>query len=207
MRLLLFSDLHCDASAAARLVDRAKSFDVAVCAGDLANCRRQLNVCLEVLRRLPCPTVLVPGNNESFDELYKACHGWESAHALHGTAVTIGGVPFFGIGGGIPTTPFGDWSFDFSEEEAETMLQACPQGCVLVSHSPPKGAVDIASNGQSLGSTSVRAAIERARPRLVVCGHIHASAGQKAMIGSTTVINAGPDGMDWSITGTVDQDR
>jgi Icc-related predicted phosphoesterase len=28
----------------------------------------------------------------------------------------------------------------------------------------------------------------------VVCGHIHGSAGQEAMLGSTPVVNAGPAG-------------
>jgi Icc-related predicted phosphoesterase len=33
------------------------------------------------------------------------------------------------------------------------------------------------------------------RPRLVVCGHIHGSAGQEELLGSTLVINAGMEGM------------
>ena len=72
------------------------------------------------------------------------------------------GDPHFGIGGGIPITPFGAWSYDFTEEQAQELLQNCPARCVLVSHSPPKGAVDQAG-GQSLGSVSVRDAVERRR--------------------------------------------
>lgn len=197
MKLLLFSDLHCDAQAASQLVARSRDFDVVVCAGDLANCRRRLNVCLDILRQISRPTLYVPGNNESFDELSRACAGWTSAHVLHGSGISIDGVNFFGLGGGIPTTPFGDWSFDFTEQEATHLLADCPTGGVLISHSPPKGAVDVASNGQSLGSTAIRAAIEKRQPHLVVCGHIHASAGQTATIGSTTIINAGPGGMEF----------
>lgn len=199
MKLLLFSDLHCDAAAAASLVERSRAVDVAICAGDLANVRRRLDVCLDVLRSMTCPTVLVPGNNETFDELVAGCRGWKTAHVLHGTGVTIEGVEFFGLGGGIPTTPFGDWSFDFTEQEAIKLLANCPKSGVLVSHSPPKGLVDVASNGASLGSISVRDAIKRCQPRLVVCGHIHGSGGQQAVLGSTTVINAGPDGMPWQL--------
>ncbi len=199
MKLLLFSDLHCDASAAASLVQRSRGVDAVVCAGDLANCRRRLSVCVNVLRAITCPTVLVPGNNESFDELAAACREWPSAQVLHGSSATIGGIEFYGLGGGIPTTPFGEWSFDFTEQQAVELLTDCPQGGVLISHSPPKGAVDVASNGLSLGSTAVRAAIERLQPALVVCGHVHASAGQTATIGTTTVINAGPGGREWTL--------
>jgi Icc-related predicted phosphoesterase len=197
IKLLLFSDLHCDAAAASRLVQRSQGFDVAVCAGDLANCRRQLSVCVDVLKGMTCPVVMAPGNNESFDELTKACRGWTSAHVLHGSGIRICGIEFFGVGGGIPVTPFGDWSFDFTEDQAESLLASCPTDGVLVSHSPPKGLLDIASNGRSLGSTAVRAAMERVTPRLVVCGHIHASAGQSTKFGDTTIINAGPQGMEF----------
>jgi Icc-related predicted phosphoesterase len=45
----------------------------------------------------------------------------------------------------------------------------------------------------------VRDAILEKHPLLVVCGHIHASAGQQAHIGITPVINAGPDGIEWEL--------
>ncbi len=139
--------------------------------------------------------VFVAGNNETTEELSELCSGW--AHVLHGSSVNLGGVTFYGLGGGVPVTPFGSWSYDFTEEQAVKLLRDCPADCVLVSHSPPKGAVDVSSRGQSLGSVAVRSAVERLRPRLVVCGHIHGSAGERAMIASTPVVNAGPAGVEW----------
>jgi Icc-related predicted phosphoesterase len=197
VKLLLFSDLHADAAAARRLVADAEGADVLVGAGDFGTVRRHVAVCIEILRAVDRPAVLVAGNNETTDELIAACRGWAHAHVLHGSAVTIGGVPFFGIGGGIPVTPFGAWSYDFTEEQATALLANCPSGCVLVSHSPPRGAVDVDAGGRSLGSTAVRAAIDRVAPRLVVCGHIHASGGRDAWIGETPVVNAGPRGVSW----------
>jgi Icc-related predicted phosphoesterase len=200
MKLLLFSDLHTDVSAAKRMVDLAREADVVIGAGDFANMRQDLSICIDILRAIQTPTVLVPGNNESYEELVAACAGCPSATVLHGTGIQIAGVPFFGIGGGIPVTPFGDWSYDFPETDAEQLLRNCPAGAVLVSHSPPKGAVDVAGNGRSLGSTAVRDAVTRFKPRLVVCGHIHACAGQRGEIGTTPVINAGPAGVVFELT-------
>ncbi len=199
MKLLLFSDLHNDLDAARRIVEMSEDADVVVGAGDFCSVHRKLAAILDVLRAIKKPAVLVAGNNETTDELIAACRGWPTAHVLHGSGVAIDGVQFFGVGGGVPVTPFGAWSYDFTEEEAAQLLSECPNGCVLVSHSPPKGAVDVASEGKSLGSVAVRAAIELVKPVIVVCGHIHGSAGQQAFIGGSPVVNAGPAGVEWEL--------
>lgn len=199
MKLLVFSDLHSDFRRAAKLVQLSSDVDVVVGAGDFCNVRRGLEEIIQALSTIKKPTVLVPGNSESDRELLNACRLWTDAHVLHGRQVAIDGVSFFGLGGGIPVTPFGAWSYDFTEAEAEDLLQDCPVGGVLVSHSPPKGILDVSSNGRRLGSEAVRATIIQKKPDLVVCGHIHGSDGQIDKLGRTTVINAGPQGIIWEL--------
>ena len=99
MKLLLFSDLHTDTSSATRIVGLAEGADVVIGAGDFANARHGISTCVEILSRIRVPTVLVPGNNESYEELVTACATWRNATVLHGTGIEIVGVPFFGIGG------------------------------------------------------------------------------------------------------------
>ena len=195
MKLLLFSDLHCDLDATKRIVDRSGQFDLLLGAGDFASARRHLRRTIDLLRQIRTPTALVPGNSESEEALKKAWQAWKESHVLHGSQVRIDGTVFFGIGGGIPITPFGAWSYDFSEYAAKGLLRDCPTGCVLISHSPPKGVLDLSSDGRRLGSQAVRGTIKDKQPELVVCGHIHGSAGQSSRLGKTTVINAGPRGI------------
>ena len=177
MRLLLFSDLHADRAAAVALARRANDFDALVGAGDFTNVRdtRSLPVCLDVLKATGKPTVLVAGNNESTDELVAACRGWDGCHVLHESAAVVGGVTFYGVGGGIPVTPFGAWSYDFDEAQAAALLAAAPDGCVLVVHSPPKGVVDVSSRGASIGSTCrigpFEASIASSQARTRLCSH------------------------------------
>ena len=194
MRLLLCSDIHCDEAAARSLVERSADADVLVCAGDLAVMRQGLQITAAILSATAKPTVLVAGNGESADELRKACEDWSGSHVLHGSGCEIDGVPFWGVGGAIPVTPFGAWSYDLDEVEAAVLLEDCPTGGVLVTHSPPLGHVD-GVGGQHLGSQVILDVIRRARPRLAVCGHIHACWTEESREGSTRIVNAGPQGV------------
>lgn len=173
-------------------MELASEADVVVGAGDFASMHVGLASTIEALSAITTPTVLVPGNNETDAELWRVCAVWESACVLHGAGKKIQGVEFFGLGGGVPETPF-PWSFDLGEEEAAAKLESCPDGVVLVVHSPPKGYVDEA-HGRHLGSEAILRAIERTRPPLAVCGHLHESWGSEAQIGPTLVVNVGPDG-------------
>lgn len=194
MRLLLCSDIHCDVKAAQRLVELSTDADVLVCAGDLAVMRNGLQKTVDVLSAATVPTVLVAGNGESTEELRKACEGWSAAHVLHGSGCEIDGVRFWGVGGAIPVTPFGAWSYDIDDVEAEILLEDCPSGGVLVTHSPPLGHVD-RSGGEHLGSKVILDAIRRAEPELEVCGHIHGCWGEESYEGPTRIMNAGPQGV------------
>jgi Icc-related predicted phosphoesterase len=199
MKLLLFSDIHSDTRVVSNLVEMSEVVDAVVGAGDYCIARRGLDGIIEALRKIKKPTLLVPGNSESEKELKAACLSWEHAHVLHGGLKVIDGVSFYGIGGGIPVTPFGSWSYDFTEDQARELLRDCPSGGVLISHSPPKGILDLSSDGRRLGSQAVGEAIINKQPTLVVCGHIHGSAGQVAYLDKITIINAGPEGMIWKL--------
>ncbi|MDQ2631032.1 MAG: metallophosphoesterase family protein [Actinomycetota bacterium] len=193
MKILAFSDLHRDLEQGAKLVEMSAEADVVVGAGDFASMHEGLEETIDALAGIEAPTVLVPGNNETVDALRSATASWSAATVLHGEGMTIEGTEFFGLGAGIPVTPWG-WSFDLDDEAATEMLADCPEGVVLVLHSPPRDHCDSAGDGGNFGSPALLRAIEEKRPRLAVCGHIHESWGCESEIGSTPVRNLGPTG-------------
>ncbi len=193
MRILAFSDLHRDLVQAARLVEMSADADVVIGAGDFASVHDGLEETIGALTGIETPTVLVPGNDETDEALRAATSSWEPATVLHGEGMSLDGLELFGLGAGVPITPW-DWSFDLDEDEAGRMLSACPEDAILVVHSPPAGHVDASSTGDHLGSTAILEAIERTEPRLAVCGHIHESWGARSEVGPTTIANLGPDG-------------
>jgi uncharacterized protein len=193
VKILAFSDLHRDLEQGARLVEMSAEADVVIGAGDFASVHEGLEETIGALSAIEKPTVLVPGNNETADALRAAAGDWGAATVLHGEGTTIDGVEFFGLGAGIPVTPW-EWSFDLDDEAATELLAPCPEEAVLVLHSPPRNHCDSAGDGTSFGSPALLRAIEEKQPRLAVCGHIHESWGCESEIGPTQVRNLGPKG-------------
>jgi len=193
VRLLAFSDLHRDLGQAAKLVEMSTEADAVIGAGDFASVHEGLEEMIDVLAAIEKPTVLVPGNNETVEALREAATGWSAAAVLHGEGTSIDGTEFFGLGAGVPITPW-EWSFDLDDEAAAEMLSSCPEGAVLVLHSPPRGHCDASASGDHFGSAALLRTIETKRPRLAVCGHIHESWGCESEVGETPVRNLGPAG-------------
>ena len=193
MKILAFSDLHRDLDGAARLVELSAEADVVIGAGDFASVHQGLEETIAALAAIETATILVPGNNETDAALRDAASDWPAATVLHGEGHEVDGLAFFGLGAGVPVTPW-DWSFDLDEGEAERLLSAASEDGVLVVHSPPRGHVDRSGSGEHLGSEAILAAIEARRPRLAVCGHIHESWGEESRLGPTRIANLGPSG-------------
>ncbi len=190
MRILAFSDLHHSRPRAEMIAEAAADADLVIGAGDFCNHREALPEAMNLLAGIAAPMVVVPGNAESAEELRDAAHAGTTV--LHGDAMEIDGIRLFGLGYGVPVTPFGSWSCDLTETAAEAMLATCEAADILITHSPPKGVADVTSAGHSIGSTAIHAAIRRLEPKVALCGHVHDSWGIVGQIGVTRVQNLGP---------------
>ncbi len=190
MKILAFSDLHHARNRAEALVAASAGADLVIGAGDFCNMRQDLPEAMNLLGGIAAPMVVVPGNAESAEELEAAAH--QGTTVLHGRGIELAGLRLFGLGYGVPPTPFGAWSCDLTEAYAAQMLAQCDAADILILHSPPRGIADVTSGGVSVGSTAIHEAIERIQPDLAVCGHIHDSWGATGQIGRTKVVNLGP---------------
>lgn len=189
MKILAFSDMHLARRCAEDIRAAAADADLVIGAGDFCVQRKGLADAMAMLEPVLAKAVLVPGNAESADEL-RAAAG--PATVLHGEGIERDGIAVFGLGYAVPRTPFGSWSCDLDESEAEALLAPLQRADVLIVHSPPKDVGDRTASGASVGSTAIRAAIERVQPKLALCGHVHDSWGATGLIGATRVHNLGP---------------
>lgn len=108
------------------------------------------------------------------------------ATAAAGRALSVWATPW--------SRQYMNWAFMKSSAELALIYAAIPDHIdILVSHQPPygygDGPVDAgADHREHLGSHELLAAIDRIKPRLVICGHIHSGYGHFEH-GPTTIYN------------------
>ncbi len=193
MKILAFSDVHCDHSACAALVAVASEADLIIGAGDFAQRREGLAETMAILESFAEKAIYVAGNNETPEELRAAT----SAQVLHGQMTTRLGLNIYGLGGAIPELNITAFeSFDITEVQATPLLEAATGADIIICHSPPKGLADVMVSRGSMGSVEIRNIIMRVQPRLMVCGHVHDCWGERGKIGKTEVANLGPS-VNW----------
>ena len=105
---------------------------------------------------------------------------------------------------------FFDVIWDFEKEASKTVLRKSfrnnknrerklnqilreNKDSILITHNPPYGILDKNYAGRHVGSKIIRKAIDKNPPRVLLCGHIHESKGEKKH-GKTRVYNLGSRG-------------
>jgi uncharacterized protein len=116
--------------------------------------------------------------------------------ALDGRGVAFEDIGVFGVSAA-PVSPL-QTPYELGDDELERRIEhgfSEVSGCrltIFCPHAPPAGtACDLLSSGEHVGSTVIRAFIERRQPDLVLCGHIH-EARAVDRIGRSHVVNPGP---------------
>ncbi len=188
MRVLAFSDFHGDATLIERLRQESKDCDLILCCGDITPAHGST---VETGRRiggLGARVLAVPGNFELPNDMRVVCKeiGWID---LHGKSFEIGGITFSGCGGG-NTGPFRT-PYELSEQEFGDILAkvSVPEGFVLVTHCPPMGALDEPRKRLHIGSQAIKEFVEKNKPVMQFCGHIHECGGREETLGRTKVVN------------------
>jgi uncharacterized protein len=205
MRIIAFGDIHM-AAANCRNIPRIGEADLIVITGDITNYGDKLDA-RDVLNQIMTynPNVLAQFGNLDAPEVNDYLE--DLGLNLHGQARLIQGrLCLIGVGGCNPT-PFHTPS-EFSENQIFDIvsqahrqatefislaepLNNCRIPVVLISHPPPAGTtVDRLRNGRHVGSTAIRRFIEKARPDICICGHIHEGKGEDR-IGTTHILNPG----------------
>jgi Icc-related predicted phosphoesterase len=157
--------------------------DVVVLCGDITQFGPG-ELATNLLNQIPVQTLAIPGNIDTFD----VDEGISASKAIniHMKQAMVQGVPFVGIGREIPS-PLQD-TLIAEGKEKKPLSEMLKSTSVLVTHYPPFKLQDRIFVGTHGGSKELRSIIDRCKPRLVLCGHIHEDPGVNR-VGETTVVN------------------
>ena len=194
MKIVYVVDVHGDYTAVSKAMNTVGAADLLIIGGDITTAGTADDVARAVEGWRPLATRLlgVAGNMDSpaIDARLASL-----GVTLDGRGVVIGDIGFFGVSAG-PKSPL-HTPYEITEEQIAARIEAGfadVKNCrvrIFCPHAPPKDtACDRIHSGLHVGSTAVRAFIEREQPDLVLCGHIHESRGED-LIGRTRVVNPG----------------
>ncbi|NHJ31534.1 MAG: hypothetical protein FK732_01610 [Asgard group archaeon] len=196
-KLLGLADLHSRGRLAInsliQIVEEEK-IDLIGVAGDLTTFGKpdRVKKVLEELDKINKPIFYVHGNMDSKDS---ADIEFSNVQPLHARIRSFKGLNFIGLGASNPTP------FNTPNEVPDEMLgmllgktlkdRPNEDPLFLISHTPPLNSeADKIRNGAHVGSFSVRDFIEREKPVVILCGHIHESKSI-SMINETLCVNPG----------------
>src|SRR3989344_909357 len=193
MKFLAFVDLHENLKYLDQLVLRASQPDIdfIVCAGDLTVFGRNLRYFLKKFNDLGKWFYFIPGNHENDEMLNAVLRDYSNCINLNGKSLKKQNYIFLGDGASGFTLEdpvfrkiSRDWYGSYQDNKTILITPGLPFGTKL----------DLLEKKQ-VGNMDIRRFIERIKPKIVICGHIHEAAGIVDNIGETKVINPGWEGM------------
>lgn len=193
MRILAASDLHGDSKLVRKLAEKAEKeeVDLVVLCGDITGWFETKDI-IKPFKDKKKQVLLIPGNWDSVGtaDFLAQLYG---ARNIHGYSIVYDNVGFFGAGGAEGPGPgaVDDKEIIRNLEKAHAGLKGVERK-IMVTHMHPRGSKSEFSGVD--GSESIRKAIEKFKPDILLHGHIHEASGMEEVIGKTRVFNVARDG-------------
>ncbi len=195
LKILAAGDIHGDTGLAERLAEKAKkeNVDLVVLCGDLTLGEKSTENIIGPFKKRNEKVLLIPGNHETVAtaDFLAELYGMRN---IHGYSVKYKDVGIFGAGGA------NIGLFQLDEKEIYDLLKRGYDKIrylrkkIMVTHVHPSGTKMEKFTNIFPGSDGVRRAIERFKPDLLLCSHVHEAEGIEEKIGKTKVINVGKSG-------------
>jgi len=195
-RILSAGDIHGDVDLAEKLAKRAEkeNVDLVILCGDITMFERSTKNLISPFAKRHQKVLLVPGNHESVAtaDFLAEFYGVKN---IHGYSVKYEDVGIFGAGGA---------NIGVAQLTEKEMYDLLKKGFdkikylkkrIMVTHVHPSDTKMEKFTKIFPGSTGIRKAVEKFKPDILLCSHVHEAEGLEEMIGKTRVINVGTKGM------------
>jgi len=195
LKILAAGDIHGDTGLAKKLAEKAEKekVDLVILCGDLTYGEASTSNIIGPFVKRKKKVVLIPGNHETIAtadflaELY-------DVRNLHGYYIKYKNVGLFGCGGA------NIGLFQLSEDEIFKSLKKGFDGVknspkkVMITHVHPKDTIMAKFTKIFPGSSGVKKAVEKFKPDILLCSHVHEAEGIEEKLGKTKVVNVGRKG-------------
>jgi uncharacterized protein len=154
---------------------------------------------LQRLEAVGKPWLFIPGNHDPSAPFYATLNPtfrWGQVITAS-TLVWFGGLRLLVV----PWTPPCGWSWTLTHQHVQELLTTYRTTTidVLVTHGPPKGALDEESKWYHRKTPTLRPLVDLLAPPYVFCGHMHHDGGKTLIQGPTTFVNAALCNMEVTI--------
>ena len=202
MKILSAGDIHSDIGLVKKLVERAKkeNVDLVILCGDLTQGDERTDNIVGPFLKANKRVLLIPGNHESVAtaDFLAQVYGVKN---LHGYSIklydpkdlkkTIGVFGCSSVNLGIHQISDKD-TYDMLKKGNDYVKDSKIK--ILVSHVHPSGTKMEKFTHYFEGNKGLRKAIDKFKPDIVFCSHVHEAEGLEEKIGKTRVINVGGKG-------------
>jgi len=195
MKILAAGDIHGDSRLSEKLAERAKKekVDLVILCGDLTYSEQSTKNIIGPFVKAHKKVLLIPGNHESIAtaDFLAEVYGVKN---IHGYSVKYKDVGIFGCGGaniGINQLQE-DEIFDLLKKGNEKVEYLKKK--IMVTHVHPADTLMEKFTDIFPGSGGVKKAIERLKPDILLCSHVHEAEGIEEKVGKTKVLNVGKEG-------------
>jgi Icc-related predicted phosphoesterase len=178
MKILATADIHGSQYRLNILLDNIERYspDLVVICGDITQFGPG-DVAKNFLNQIPIETLAISGNIDSAD-VFKAINDSKATN-IEMKKVVKKGLPFIGINGENENQ-----TNQFFKENKNLLDETS----ILVTHVPPYDTQDKIFLGKHGGSKELKKIVDKFKPRLVLCGHIHEDPGY-TNVEDTIVVN------------------
>jgi len=195
MKILAAGDIHGDTRLAEKLAKKAEDnkVDLVILCGDITQFDSSTTNLIGAFKKRNQKVVFVPGNHDSMPtaeflaEMYGAVN-------LHSYSIKYKNIGLFGCGFanvGLSQLPE-DEIFEILKKGNKYVKGSKKK--IMVTHVHPEGSLMGKLTGFFPGSQGVKKAIDKLKPDILLCSHVHEAEGVEEKIGKTKVINVGREG-------------
>lgn len=176
MKILAVADIHGSQYRLNLVLKNIEKYspDLVIICGDITQFG-SAELAKNLLDQIPIDTLAITGNIDTID----VGKGIDESNAtkIEMKRVVKKGIPFIGVN-----------EIDENQNKIIKDKRLLDESSVMISHVPPYGTKDKIFIGMHGGSKDLRELVDKFKPRLVLCGHIHEDPGI-TKIGKTTVVN------------------